>query len=210
MVLFVIFGTRGVTMTKETAHFHCPSCNATQQYRHRRVRRFFTLYFIPLIPLDLVGEYVECQGCQNSYKLAVLSYDPAAGQAQFEAEFHGAVKRVMVSMMLADGAVEEREVATIRSVYQRLAGQELARSDVDREIDLARSDGRGVIEALKDLSPGLNDPGKELVVKAALYVAAADGNFDEKEKDLVGEIGAALGMTPAHLKGVIQSAQLGA
>ena len=210
MVLFVIFGTRGVTMTKETAHFHCPSCNATQQYRHRRVRRFFTLYFIPLIPLDLVGEYVECQGCQNSYKLAVLSYDPAAGQAQFEAEFHWAVKRVMVSMMLADGAVEEREVATIRSVYQRLAGQELARSDVDREIDLARSDGRGVIEALKDLSPGLNDPGKELVVKAALYVAAADGNFDEKEKDLVGEIGAALGMTPAHLKGVIQSAQLGA
>lgn len=64
----IIFGTRGITTTPEKGDFHCPSCDATQKYGLKRVRRFFTLYFIPLIPLNKLGEYVECVTCKDTYK----------------------------------------------------------------------------------------------------------------------------------------------
>src|SRR5262245_49271137 len=101
MVFLIIFGTRGVTTTEASGDFHCPSCDEKKRYEHKKVRRFFTLYFIPLIPLDTVGEYVECRSCAGTFKPSALSYDPKGDEKKLEAEFHAAVKRVMVLMMLA-------------------------------------------------------------------------------------------------------------
>src|SRR5687768_7917347 len=117
MVFLIIFGTRGVTTSAARGDFHCPSCDRKCGYDHKRVRRFFTLYFIPIIPLDVLGEYVECDSCKSTFKPEVLSFDPAKEDAAFEAEFHAAVKRVMVLMMLADGKIDDEEIETICSVY---------------------------------------------------------------------------------------------
>jgi tellurite resistance protein len=45
-----------------------------------------------------------------------------------------------------------------------------------------------------------------MVIKAALYVALADGEFQEEEKEMLAKIGNDLGMTPAHIQGVVSSA----
>lgn len=199
----IIFGTRGVTYSKEKGDFHCPSCATPRPYDHKRVRRFFTLYFIPLIPLDLHGEYIECQQCRNTFKMDVLEYDPEAGAAAFEAEFHAAIKRVMVEMMLADGVVDDEEVAVIREVYGKLAGTDITEDDIRREIVEAETRTRDVTAALTDLVGHLNDHGKEMVVRAAFMVAAADGEFQEEEQALLGDIGKALEMSSAHVNGVL-------
>ena len=52
----IIFGTRGVTFTPEKGEFFCPGCCAERSFARKSVRRFFTLYFIPLVPLDKLGE----------------------------------------------------------------------------------------------------------------------------------------------------------
>lgn len=199
----IIFGTRGVTSTAETGRFFCPQCQHETDYKHKRVRKFFTLYFIPLIPLNLEGEYIECTECDGTFKLGVLDMDPQADMAEFQAEFHHAVKRVMVEMMLADGTVEEQELDVIRNIYQQLVGSELSDEDVRKEIVEAETRAGDVTESLKELSAHLNDQGKELVVRAAFMVAAADNEFQDEEKALIGSIGQALQMTPAHLNGVI-------
>ena len=201
----IIFGTRGVTSTSDSGRFYCPQCQHETDYKHQRVRKFFTLYFIPMIPLSLEGEYIECAECAGTFKLGVLDIDPQAGGAEFEAEFHKAVKRVMVEMMLADGTVEEQEVEVIRNIYGQLVGSELSEDDVRSEIVEAETRARDVTEFLEGLSAHLNDQGKELVVRAAFMVAAADNEFQDEEKALIGSIGQALQMTPAHLNGVIAS-----
>ncbi|MCA9245375.1 MAG: zinc ribbon domain-containing protein, partial [Phycisphaerales bacterium] len=129
----IIYGTRGVTTTKDKGEFHCPNCGDRQPYRLRRVRRFFTLYFIPLIPLDKLGEYIECDVCNGTYELDVLEYEPGAADAAFEAEFHFAMRRVMILMMLADGAIDDAEVATICQIYQSMSGQPLDELTVRQE-----------------------------------------------------------------------------
>lgn len=201
----IIFGTRGVTYSAGSGDFHCPECRTRLPYSHKRIRRFFTLYFIPVIPLDLHGEYIECQRCRGTYRLDVLNFDPQAEATQFEAEFHRAVKRVMVQMMLADGEVDEEEIEAIRNIYGQLTNAEISADEVRVAISQVRRDRQDISTSLARCAGYLNDNGKEMVVKAAFLVAAADGEFHEEEKALLAEVGQSLGMTAAHFNGVINS-----
>ena len=72
MLAFIIFGTRGVRSTIKEGQFNCPQCMSERNYKHKKVTQFFTLYFIPLIPLSNKGTYVECQSCKNTYIEGVL------------------------------------------------------------------------------------------------------------------------------------------
>ena len=47
-----------------------------------RVSKYFTLYFIPLFPIDNLGEYVQCQTCKQMYKPEVLSYEPPSPEVR--------------------------------------------------------------------------------------------------------------------------------
>ena len=68
----IIFGTRGVRSTMDEGQFYCPQCDGQTRYKHKKVTQFFTLYFIPIIPLGVKGKYVECQSCRNTYIERIL------------------------------------------------------------------------------------------------------------------------------------------
>ena len=72
----IIFGWRGITCTKQTAQFYCPACRAETTYQHRVIRNFFTLYFIPIIPLSVLGEYIECRECKTAFHPDLLGFYP--------------------------------------------------------------------------------------------------------------------------------------
>lgn len=199
----IIFGTKSITTTPEKGDFNCPTCNAKQDFRHRRVRRFFHLYFIPLIPLNKLGEYVECRTCKNTFDLGILDYDPEAIAQQLESEYQIAIKAVMIHVLLADGVIDDAEVDEVSRIYEELTGNRLGTRAVHEEIASVKAGGGSLSNYLGHVQGRLNDSGKEAVVKAALMVALADGEFPQEEKDLVAQIGADLGMTKAHVNGVI-------
>lgn len=70
----IIFGTRGITSIQRQGTFHCPACGAGAPFQEKGIRRFFTLFFIPLIPLDKVNEHVECGRCGCTFKPEVLTW----------------------------------------------------------------------------------------------------------------------------------------
>jgi len=72
----VIWGSRGITRTRETGEFYCPHCDAQEEYALKQVRPFFTLYFIPLFPIGAAQRYVQCRGCKRTFNEAVLDYEP--------------------------------------------------------------------------------------------------------------------------------------
>jgi hypothetical protein len=59
----IIWGSKGRERTVASGEFYCPQCLGHSPYIRRRVSRYFTLYFIPLFPLETYGEYVECRTC---------------------------------------------------------------------------------------------------------------------------------------------------
>jgi tellurite resistance protein len=202
LYFIIIYGTRGMTSTGGMGRFHCPECGESA-YRHQKVRRWFTFFFIPMIPLDLAGEYIECGKCYGTYDLAVLSYDPAAEKAAFEAVFHVAMRRTMIKMCLADGVVDPQEVEVIRDIYSKLTGAELSEDDVREEIAEAMTDPTTVQQYLKDGIGMFNLNAKEMILKAAYFVAAADGEFQAEEQKLLNNIGAALQMTKDQYRAVM-------
>jgi hypothetical protein len=78
----IIWGWRTLTRYGQSGHFHCPDCATERAYRIRKLQRFFTLYFIPIIPLKVVAEAVECQSCGSQWRTEILPPQPATAPAR--------------------------------------------------------------------------------------------------------------------------------
>ncbi len=203
MIAFIIFGTRGVTTTKEKGDFHCPQCGPGSSFKHKNVRRFFTLYFIPVIPLDKLGEYVECGQCKGTFHADVLDGSADNDGAHVQALFVVAMKQVMIAMLLADGVIDDDEVKELQVTFQDLSGENISELELRNEIDVIQRTGSSAIELVEAIAPGLNDQGKEMVITAAYQIAIADGNFDPSEQMLIEAIANAMEISPTHFKGIM-------
>jgi uncharacterized tellurite resistance protein B-like protein len=198
----IIFGSRGVTYSAGNGEFHCPHCNG-RRYVKKRGRRFFTLYFIPLIPMDLLAEINECQTCKGNFRPEVLNYAPSLEPDALEVEFQKALKRIMVLVMLADGKIDDAEVEAVVGIYNKSAREPITEEEVRNEVKLVMKEHADVASCLAKVAPHLNDNGKEMLVKAAFLVAGADNDVADQERAIITEIAGALQISKLHLKGIV-------
>ena len=70
--MFFIAGIKDRRSTVDTGRFRCPNEGGERRYEHVRIRRWVTLFFIPLIPLGSKGEHVRCQSCGTVYPPSTL------------------------------------------------------------------------------------------------------------------------------------------
>ena len=201
--MFVIAGTKGVTTTVSTGKFHCPQCKVEKTYKHNQVHEKVTVFFVPIANLRLLGEYIECQSCFNTYEMDILDYDPKEEAQEFEALYLIGLKKVMTMMMLADGKIEESEKAMMKNIYQHMADSELSNQDIDKEINSCKENPIDLEEYLNELFPQLNQSGRETIVKLAYWVSISDGHFDKAEEKLLKKLAKHFQISNAHLKGII-------
>jgi len=200
----IIFGTRGVTSTMEKGAFFCPQCEADRDYNFKKVTRFFTLYFIPVIPLGRVGEYVECQSCRGTFIPRVLEYQPQQqSQDEFLSEYEKAVKHSMVLMMLADGEIDPNEKDTVLKIINKFSHHDLTMTELDDYIYQVENNPEDISTYLRKVGPMLNEHGKEVLIRCAFSVAAADGHIDSSEVDLIKKMAEVMEMSSSHLKGIM-------
>lgn len=199
----IIFGTRGVKSTIKEGSFHCPQCEQSRPFRHRKVTKFFTLYFIPLIPLGSAGEFVECGQCKNTYIPRVLNNKPSSSNEVFMANYEKAIRHSMVLMMLADGIIDDREKETVLKIINKFGTNDISMTQLTNYIDIVQKENEDVSTYLKKVGPSLNEHGKETIIKCALAVAAADDHMDKTELAMVAQMADAMQMSKSHLKGII-------
>lgn len=70
--MLLIMGMNARLKVLTEGFFACPNEGGQRPYRHIAARRWFTLFWIPVIPLGRLGEYVECGSCGARYDVAVL------------------------------------------------------------------------------------------------------------------------------------------
>lgn len=66
--MLFLFGTRIVGFMQGKGIFFCPDCQADREYKLKHYRRYFTLFLLPVIPLEDYGTGVECQTCKKKYE----------------------------------------------------------------------------------------------------------------------------------------------
>lgn len=203
MLYFVIvYGTRGITSVSGMGRFHCPACGQSA-YRKKKVRRWFTLFWIPMIPLDAVGEYIECGKCMGTYELDILSYDPEAERAKLMTALRNVLRRTMYKMCLASGGVDAREVDAIREIYADVIGEELSEDDVSEQIADEMTNTTSVYDVLQSCVDLFGPKTKECILAAAYSVAVADGELQPEEEKLLNNVGAGLRMTKDRFQAVL-------
>jgi tellurite resistance protein len=200
--MFIIFGTRARARPSETYVGYCPSCGGGTSLNMVQVKRWFTLFFIPVFPFSDLGRYVECADCKGTYHERLRDFDPAREARQFEAEFALAARRVMCKLALADGQIDPAEVDQIVQAFSNIAGREATRTEIEAELEAARNDPRSVRDFLSAVAPRLNDTGKELVLRAAIAVVKSDGRIEPDEVSELHRLAAALDLPRAYANGI--------
>ncbi|MGB7346294.1 MAG: DUF4190 domain-containing protein [Pirellulaceae bacterium] len=79
----IIYGYRTRESVVGTGQFPCPNCRTVQFYEHFVLRFWFTLYFLPLIPLHKQGSQVRCCGCRSRFSDEILQAATSPLESQF-------------------------------------------------------------------------------------------------------------------------------
>ena len=160
--------------------------------------------FIARSALGKVGDYVECQKCKGTFVERVLNTRPGIqSNEQFLSEYQKAVKKVLMKMVLADGTVDDKEKEMLAEILKKVSNIELTPEQMDKELDEVKSESRSASDYLSEVSNYLNDNHKELIIKAGFMIAAADGDVDKSEVDLINEFGVSMGMSKHHVNAVV-------
>jgi hypothetical protein len=195
--VLIIFGFRVFYRTIAQGTFHCRRCGGDRQYRHRSGRRYFTLFFLPVIPLNKVGDHVQCTTCRTRYVTDVLS-QPTTAQMQAALPVG---MRAAVSAMLRSGdpnSPVSRQRAIEAVIGAGTPGYDEAMLNAD------------LMQPFESIRPALNQVGTQLTVQARewylaeiIRIAMADGPLTEGERHAALAIGVDLGMTQAQVVGVV-------
>ncbi|HJW93302.1 MAG TPA: TerB family tellurite resistance protein [Thermoanaerobaculia bacterium] len=202
----IIFGTRGIRMKGGTGTFYCPQCAGARQYTLRKMRRFFTLYFIPLIPLDVIGEYIECNYCHGTFRPEVLQSEarPAAEPARASTQVDTSIRRALLSVLIADGNPSPAARQAAHDAMRTVAAGDASELDASIESALRRPmNATGDIEAIID---ALDYNRREALIRACVTIAQADGTMSAAEEKQIRALAKAAQITDAHLAGIIATA----
>ena len=201
----IIFGTKGRAIKMDSGTFQCQNCKDNKDYQKKYVQNWFTLYWIPIFPVgEKKDEHIECDACSNIYHTDVIDYKPGLNEKEIESEYQKALKHVLCLMIVADHNVDDKEIEAVSNIYNKLTdNKKFSKSQIDKTIKQVKQEGQKVDDYLKEIKSYLNSDHRELIIKAMYFIAAADGNFDDKEGKLLMKTAGVLEMTPAHVKGVL-------
>ena len=196
-MFFIVWGFRGRWSTKKehTGQFFCPHCGGDRTWVLNVLRRWFTLFWIPLFPTGKpAGQAVQCTTCGNRFQESVLQQATAGEMAT---ELQGSMRLGVTAVLRAQGGVATGAgvEAVQRTGFADYDGDAL-RHDLEA-LDLSDFD-----QHLSYLAGALSLPGKEQFLSSLVRVASVDGNVGSAQPTLE-QIGAGLGLTPAHVAGVL-------
>ena len=200
--ILIIFGWRVVFFTLTRGIFHCPDCGGDREYRRRQGRNFFTLFFIPVIPLTKAGgEFVECDTCHGRWNLDVLNVPTTAQLAQMPAMLlRMAIAQVLRSGDYTDVNARGRAVAVVQQAGEQGYTDAALTADLSRPFEEVRAE---MGHAASALAP----EARESILRAAAEIALLDGRLSASEEETLSVVGADLQLTHVQVTGVVSMAR---
>lgn len=199
----ILIGTMNWVSTRLRGLFRCPECGSSQSFRLRASRPFLTLYFIPILPIGSLQEYVECARCKSSYEPDILAatmmpsggtWTPTDGlatsplprpQQSLEeglqaSPFPEDLLKVIALIMVEDGHVTESEIRVARRLFENMVEQNLSREELGQMCGFVQQKRLSTPNFLATAKNRRTHDEKLLMVQAIFGVAGADGEITPK------------------------------
>jgi hypothetical protein len=198
----IIFGVRGRLSTLEGGQFYCPRCRGDRAYARRGVRRWFTLFFVPILPISATtGTRICCDTCKGAFNDDVLSL-PTADAFR---DLHARAFRQCAVVILKSGDATSalaRSAALAAINGPDGGGGELDDAGLDR--DLLHVDPAQLAVYASPVANRLGPREAERFFGACAQVALSDGPLSADERHALGVLGESFNLSEAHQLGVIE------
>ena len=200
--MFILFGARGIKHTKGDGDIlknSCPSCKEGDLI-NKLYRRWFTLFFIPVVPLDTIDKFYECDSCGESYKENIKSVLKKSQKEQDYANeksillYAKATIAAMTHMALIDGDFnvnEDREIMNFMKEY-KIYDTEL--QGIIKTIKKEKNSDEFVFNLLNEARNLLSAEALLNILSRAGVVLLADGKIAKQEENLFKEYLIACGL----------------
>ncbi len=111
-----------------------------------------------------------------------------------------ALIRCMIATSIADGHLHDNEVTTIAKIYTQLTGSPMDENTIRETADHMEEEGSDILTELANIKGILDDNLKNKILKASLFILAADGVVEKDEEVILGAIRKGLGISKGKLK----------
>jgi len=187
----IIYGTTGLRSTMNRGEFNCPHCNEPRTYRHRKLVKWATLYFIPIFPMERVAEYIECDHCASTYEVSVLDYNPNI-EEEFIKGYTFAFSLALYEVVSSSGRPTNEKMQAALEQYTQFMGREAEKNELAELFHHIENDPHDSF--IEQVAAELNDEGKTIILKAAIEVAFSDGKPNNNEVGAISSIAEKLGV----------------
>jgi hypothetical protein len=199
--VLLIFGVRVFYRTVAQGAFYCDRCGGDRPCRQRAGRRWLTLLFLPVIPLNSVGEHVQCRTCRTCYVTGVLDIATAA---QMLAALPAGMRAAASVILRADGppgpVARQRAIEAVVTAGMPGYSQIMLNGDLNLPPETITS-------ALNEVGAQLTIQAREWYLADVIRMVMSGGSLTEGEREAAVAIGLDLGMTRAQSIGVIATTE---
>ncbi|UOB19331.1 TerB family tellurite resistance protein [Abyssalbus ytuae] len=200
--MFIIFGTRGLKHTVkegDTLYNSCPNCQQGNLVS-KLYRRWFTLFFIPVIPLDVIDRFYECDKCSGAYNENVKSVlqhskeDMEKEQQEAQRVYAIALIATMTHMSIIDGEFAPEEEREIMDNMAKFPQFETVLNETFTKVKNYGNKDNQVFSLLNDARNKLSSESLINLLAQAAVVLLADGKIEKEEENLMKEYLIACGL----------------
>lgn len=188
--MLFLFGSQTIRKVTDEQPFSCPVCQSQQTSYHMLEKNYFTLFFIRLLPLDIVADYLECTQCQHSFNPENLDM-PA---------YILGVQQVLAYLMLGYGVKRSKQMGT--DICKAKTDHDWDDDEMYKQLSCL-DDGHNLFTSLNELSFHLNDLGKIRIVESACLMANSLSELEYEDRLRLNLISSALGVSHEFVKDVL-------
>ena len=178
--MFLLMGER-VRAKSDTVGCHtCPVCKSGQKFTDQVETLWFTLFGLPVLPLEQCAHYWRCEQCHTAFKPRELRQPSAVP----------ILKDVVVYLLL--GYDQQVQTQLAGEICARVTGFEFPETEV-RALGREIASGRlGVAEVVRRHASSLNAAGKQQVIEGAFLTTYACCDIRHEDRVRINQIGSAL------------------
>ncbi|MBW2981424.1 TerB family tellurite resistance protein [Candidatus Woesearchaeota archaeon] len=198
--MLILFGARtriSRSSENDVLKNACPSCGSDLELSN--LKRWFTLYFIPIFPVSHIDTFYRCVKCKQTYKKEIKDMlnknkkERQDFQKNAKKNFAVALAACMTHMAKADGKICKEEKEEIKKVTSKFPEFKNDISKAVQKVTKSKDDD-DVFKILRSSQKYLTAEGVMLMVAQLAKVLLADGKIDKAEEKLMKDYLLALGL----------------
>ena len=205
----IIYGARTIYSTSYQGGFHCPRCQMQRQFAHRAGRRWFTLYFIPIIPLWSAGAYIQCTSCGGEFAEEAQHYRPDPSTAAAISAVSASnpledIRRALVLTMIEAGRASQPDTMLLYQ-WATANGMQVSPDDIFNDFQLALQAKAQVAPFVHARLQGLAAKDRLLLLRSARQVLSVGGQTQLSANDLqaLRVLGSSLQLSPDDVETIV-------